>query len=106
MTKTNSDYTQELMDAIEPFLQYYQKYPIGFAETNDLNDIKKCEDIVLTLLKDFEISYPYEKEQIIKREVEKWKDGKNGGVYGRYIARFLYLKTKDIVSSDELTQTV
>lgn len=94
MKKTNSDYMQELMEAVEPFLQYYQQFPIGFAETDRLNDITECKNHVQELLNLFENCNVNEKKSIIKREIERFNDGKNAGPYGRYMARLIYLKSK------------
>jgi hypothetical protein len=93
MKKTNSDYTQELMEAVEPFLQYYQQFPIGFAETDRLNNIEECKKICQELLTSFQNCDTHEKRTIIKREIERFNDGKNAGPYGRYMARLLYLNT-------------
>jgi len=93
MKKTESDYLQELMEVVEPFLQHYQQYPIGFAETDKLNDIEECKNIVQGLLNDFRMCTSSEKRRIIQREIERFNDGKNAGPYGRYMARLLYLKS-------------
>lgn len=93
MNKIN--YEQQLMDAIAPFVENYKKYPHGFAETNNLNDIDECQKDVNELLSDFNLLMSTaEKKAVIAREINRWNNGKNAGGFGRYIARLEYLKTK------------
>lgn len=86
-----TDYRQELMDTIQPFVKYYQQFPMGFSETDNLNDVNECQKIVNELMLSFDNCSTSEKKSIIKREVERFEKGKNAGTYGRYVARLIYL---------------
>ena len=89
------NYQEELMNAVQPFVADYQTHPIGFAETDNLNDIEECQKIVDSLMWDFNKCMTVtEKKHAIKRELDRWNNGKNAGGFGRYIARLEYLKTK------------
>lgn len=90
------NYQEELMVAISPFVAHYQKYPIGFAETDNLNDIYECQMIVDEIMNDFNfLKTAQEKKDAIKRELDRWNKGKNAGYIGRYYARLEYLKSKN-----------
>jgi hypothetical protein len=83
------------MEAIIPFVEYYQKHPYGFAETDGLNDIDEAQSIVNEIMFNFnEIAKTKEKQQMIKKELDRWKEGRNAGAFGRYIGRLYYLKNK------------
>lgn len=93
---TKEEYQQQLLDAVAPFVEYYQKHPYGFAETDTLNDLQEAEQIVKEMMFDFNEQATTEwKRLLIKKELDRWKEGRNAGGYGRFIARLWYLKNKN-----------
>ena len=90
---------ESIVDATEPFVMDYIKYPLGFAETDNINDIDQ-------LLKDIDntfIEFKLETDgrirrgminHVIKKETQRWNEGKNAWYYGRHIARLGYLLNK------------
>ena len=81
------------MTAVQPFVEDYQNYPRGFAETDNLNDIEECQKIVDNMMWEFnKIMTAGEKRSTIKREIDRWSNEKNAGGFGRFIARLEYLK--------------
>ncbi len=88
------NYEKELMEAIAPFVEDYKQCPVGFAETNNINNLDECQKKVDEMMLSFnKYSSAEHKRYIIKIEKDRWSDGKNAGAYGRYIARLEYLKT-------------
>ena len=89
------NYEQELMEAITPFVNDYQQFPRGFAETDNLNDIDECQKQFDELMKWFRIEDATFKKRVIKIEKDRWTNGKNAYGYGRLYARLVYLKSKN-----------
>ena len=88
------NYEQELMLAIAPFVEDYKLHPYGFAETDNLNDIDECQKDVDKIMWVFNHSDMSDKKNIIKKEIDRWCDGRNAGCFGRFIGRLEYLKLK------------
>ena len=90
--KTSID---SIVDAVEPFAMDYITLPVGFAETDNYNDMDK-------LIREIELGfYMITSEpdgrvrkglvsRNIKKEQERWKE-RNAGFFGRHIGRLAYL---------------
>ena len=96
ISATTQNLEIELRNAINPFVIHYQLCPVGFSETDNLNDINECQQIIDELMGLFRISDLDEQKRIVNTEVERFKNGKNAGVYGRYFGRLNYLKNKGV----------
>ena len=79
----------KLMLAVQPFMEFYISCPVGFAETNDLNDIDECLKIIKQLNSHCDI------RSSIKQETKRFSEGRNAGQFGRHIGRLAYLLTKN-----------
>jgi hypothetical protein len=91
-------YVDEIIDAVEPFAMNYIKFPVGYAETDNLNDIDECITEIEHLFWNFDmVDSKRERNkminQTIKTETERWKD-RNAWAYGRMIGRLAYLINK------------
>jgi hypothetical protein len=81
----------------------YIKLPVGYAETDKLNDINECMNHINELFWGFEL-YPTPKQrakaikETIKVETTRWKE-KNAWAYGRYIGRLAYLINKSYLDA-------
>ena len=89
------NYEKELMEAIAPFVEDYKQFPRGFAETDNLNDLDECQKEVDKMMWEFNHCDISDKKSVIKREKDRWLNGRNAGAFGRYIGRLEYLKTKN-----------
>ena len=73
----------------------YIKSPFGFAETDNVNDLDLLTKEINNSFKMLSWELVPERNRLIKsnikRETERWNDGKNAGFYGRYIGRLAYL---------------
>jgi hypothetical protein len=75
----------KLMLAVQPFMEYYVECPVGFAETNNLNDIDECVEIIRDINRGLNLP------STIRQETQRFLDGHNAGSFGRYIGRLAYL---------------
>jgi hypothetical protein len=92
-------YVDEIIDAVEPFAMNYIKCPVGYAETDRLNNINDCITEIEHLFWNFDMcETKRERNKIIKEtiktETTRWKTDKNAWSYGRMIARLAYLINK------------
>jgi hypothetical protein len=87
-----------IIDATEQFAMDYIKYPYGFAETDNLNDIgkllKDLDDAFWGILADDGRSVKSNIKRAVNREVNRWKDG-NASYFGRMIGRLAYLLNEE-----------
>jgi len=96
---TYKQFTAEpILNAVEPFVMDYITMPVGFAETDNLNDkneiIKKVDNsLKWTMLDDGRKVRSYI-NSAVKTETERWKQ-RNAWFYGRYIGRLAYLLNED-----------
>jgi len=95
-------YVDDIIDAVEPFAMNYIKLPVGYAETDNLNDITECmnhiDDIFLSFHLCNQREYNKMVKETIKVETTRWKE-KNAWAYGRYIGRLAYLINKSYLDS-------
>ena len=91
--KNSNNAIESIIDATEPFVMDYMNSPFGFAETDNENEIEPLLD---SLYWSF-VSTPDgrvrrgEINSVIKREREKWNNGRNAGSVGRLIGRIAHL---------------
>jgi len=82
-----------IIDATEPFVMDYITCPVGYAETNNVNDLDKLiEDITMAFI--FDPDGRKRRGEInwcVKREKQRWLEGRNAGFFGRHIGRVGYL---------------
>lgn len=83
----------KLMLAVQPFMEFYMECPVGFAETNNLNNIDECLKIIKELNSNCDI------RSSIRQETKRFSEGKNAGAFGRYIGRLAYLLKNKSVGS-------
>lgn len=99
--KENCKYPiDEMIDVTKPFAMDYIKYPFGYAETDNLNDIQTCvKDI-----NEYFISVEIESDgrvrrgvinHYVKKEKERWAS-RNAWGLGRHIGRLAYLLNKEV----------
>jgi hypothetical protein len=91
-------YVDEIIDAVEPFVMNYIQCPVGYAETDGLDDINECITQIEHLFWNFDMAETKRERnrmirQTIKTETERWKQ-RNAWAYGRYIGRLAYLINK------------
>ena len=91
---------ERIIDSTEPFVMDYVDCPVGYAETNNLNDIDELTKEINEHFKEF--SYVYDGRvrrgiinRIVKTEISRWNEGRNAWYYGRHIGRLAYLLNKD-----------
>ncbi len=94
----SNHYVDEIIDVVEPFVMDYMKHPVGYAETDGLNDIDECITKIEELFWSFNmVDTKTERNRMIretiKTETNRWKE-RNGWAYSRYIARLAYLINK------------
>ena len=89
-----------IVDATRDFVLDYVKHPVGYAETDNVNDIDK-------ILSDIDMSFAefgFEEDgrvrrgminYVIKTEKKRWEEGRNAWFYGRHIGRVAHLLAKD-----------
>ena len=95
---TNCQFPVErIIDSTDPFVMDYIKCPVGYAETNDLNDIDE-------LLKEIDEHFTYLAcedgrvrrgiiNRTVRQETKLW-NVRNASYYGRHIGRLAYLLSK------------
>lgn len=86
---------ESIIDSVEPFVMDYIKHPFGFAETDNVNDLDLLTKEINNSFQMLSYDTAQERNRLIKsnikRETERWNDGKNAGFYGRHIGRLAYL---------------
>ena len=98
--KNNTEHSiDSILDVVEPFSMDYITLPVGFAETDNYNDINK-------LMKEIDLGFlmiatePDGRirkgiiSRDIKREQERWEE-RNAGFFGRHIGRLAYLLNEE-----------
>ena len=90
------DAIESIIDSTEPFVLDYINYPVGYAETDELNDIDKLTKDINNHFRDI----AYEQDGRVRRglinrvitiETTRWNEGRNAWYYGRHIGRLAYL---------------
>jgi hypothetical protein len=86
----------ELVKGCEDFSNYYCKFPLGFSETDNLNDKKECLGFIYSTNMNLHLSEEDQNalNQICKRELKEQKErfkSKNSTGLGRHIGRLHYL---------------
>lgn len=94
-------YVDEIIDSVEPFVMNYIKCPVGYAETDHLNDVNECITQIEHMFWQFDVAENKKERnrmirETIKTESERWKE-RNAWAFGRYIARLAYLINKQKV---------
>ena len=91
---------ERIIDSTEPFVMDYVDCPVGYAETNNLNDIDELTKEINEHFKEF--SYEYDGRvrrglinRVVRIETTRWNEGRNAWYYGRHIGRLAYLLNKD-----------
>jgi hypothetical protein len=109
---THKNYSVEaVLNAVEPFAMDYITLPVGFAETDNLNDIDKLirelDNSFMSFMLDDGRKVRSHIKFIVKIETERWKE-RNAWFYGRHIGRLAYLlnnlvleKTKGMVMTED-----
>jgi hypothetical protein len=96
---------EPILDAVEPFVMNYIIIPVGYYETNNLNDkneiIKKLDASLFGIMTDDGRKVKSHISRTVKIETERWKE-RNAWFYGRYIGRLAYLLNEEL----KLTQVV
>jgi hypothetical protein len=85
---------EKIIDSTEPFVMDYVKCPVGYAETDNLNDTDELfkeidEHFTYLALEDGRVRRGLI-NHIIRKETRCW-NVRNAGYYGRHIARLAYL---------------
>ena len=91
--KNSNNAVESIIDATEPFVMYYMNSPFGFAETDNENEIEPLLDSLywsFVFTPDGRVRRG-EINSVIKREREKWNNGRNAGSVGRLIGRIAHL---------------
>lgn len=88
-------YVDEIIDAVEPFAMNYIKCPVGYAETDNLNDLDECITKIEEIFWSFDMCETKRErnkmiKETIKTETDRWKE-RNAWAYGRMIGRLAYL---------------
>ena len=91
-------YVDEIIDSVEPFAMDYIKCPVGYAETDNLNDVDNCITKIEEIFWSFDMCETKRErnkmiKETIKTETDRWKQ-RNAWAYGRYIGRLAYLINK------------
>jgi hypothetical protein len=98
--KNNTKYSVDsILDVVEPFSMYYIQHPVGFAETDNYNDIVKLTKEIEESFFGFELEPDGRVRRglittDIKREQQRWKE-RNAGFFGRHIGRLAYLLNEE-----------
>jgi hypothetical protein len=98
--KNNTKYSVDsIIDVVEPFSMYYIQHPVGFAETDNYNDIVKLTKEIEESFFGFELEPDGRVRRglintDIKREQQRWKE-RNAGFFGRHIGRLAYLLNEE-----------
>jgi hypothetical protein len=87
---------KKIMNSVEPFVMDYITCPVGYAETDNLNDINQLVNEIKEAYYGIEFEPDGRKRNrlvndIIKTETTRWSEGRNAGFYGRHIGRLAYL---------------
>ena len=95
-TRTIHPRLMELVKGCEDFSNYYCKFPLGFAETDNLNDKKECLSFIYVTNMNLHLSEEDQKSlnEMCNRELEEQKKrfkSKNSTGLGRHIGRLHYL---------------
>lgn len=100
-TRTIHPRLMELVKGCEDFSNYYCKFPLGFAETDNLNDKKECLSFIYYTNMNLHLSEEDKKElnRMCKYELNQQKlrfaKGKNSSQLGRHVGRLHYLLSKE-----------
>lgn len=88
---------ESIIDATEPFVMDYILCPVGYAETDNANDLQELiQDITMAFV--FDPDGRKRRGEInwcVKREKQRWSEGRNAGFFGRHIGRVGYLLTQN-----------
>jgi hypothetical protein len=92
----NTHLVSEIIDSTESFVMDYIECPVGYTETDNLNDINDL--VKLIELSFYEIEFEPDGRRrrgltnhIVKKERKRWIEGHNAGFYGRHIGRLAHL---------------
>lgn len=89
---------EPIFDAVEPFVMDYITTPVGFAETDGLNDkneiIQKLDHSMWGIMIDDGRKVRSHIKSVVNIETERWKQ-RNAWFYGRYIGRLAYLLNEE-----------
>ena len=91
---------ESIIDSTEPFVMDYIQSPFGFAETDNVDDIEGLVKDIDAIFYDL-VCEPDGRirrglvNHTIKREKQRWLEGRNATTYGRHIARLGYLLNKN-----------
>lgn len=102
---TYKQFTAEpIFDAVEPFVMDYITLPVGYAETDNLNDkneiIQKLDHSLWGIMIDDGRKVRSHIKSAVKIEIERWKQH-NAWFYGRYIGRLAYLLNEERKSENK-----
>jgi len=87
---------ERIIDSTEPFVMDYIECPVGYTETNNLNNINELTKEINEHFKDF----TYEEDgrvrrhminRVIKTEISRWNESHDAWYYGRHIGRLAHL---------------
>ena len=103
-------YVDEIIDAVEPFTMDYIKSPVGYHETDNLNDVDECITQIEQMFWNIDMAETKRErnqliKQTIKTETERWKQ-RNAWAYGRYIGRLAYLINKQKTERKDWIQNI
>lgn len=97
----------ELIEGCESFSNHYCKHPVGFAETDRLEDADRCLHFIRNLNVNLWFAdFDKELNQVCKAELDqqrtRFAEGKNSSQLGRYVGRLHYIMSKVETELDKL----